>query len=288
MKETIHKITSKLRFLYNFFKSLLFGWLMKAKFNKVQTFVMFIGYPRSGHSLIGALLDAHPNIVMGMEWDVFRHIKMGFNQNMIFYSILHNSKIFNRRLENVWTGYSYKVNDMWQGKYKELRVIGDKQGGWTANLIRKNPNLLNQLEKLINKRIVFIHVIRNPFDIITTIAKRVCERENEVFSILALLPAIKRFFEKVEIISLLKEKEQIVIFELYHEDFINSPENILKNLIKFLAVNNYENYIQECSRIIYNSPNKSRFQIDWPDHLILFVQNTMNQYDYLKRYSFHE
>ncbi len=30
---------------------------------------MFIGYPRSGHSLVGSLLDAHPNIIVA-QWPV--------------------------------------------------------------------------------------------------------------------------------------------------------------------------------------------------------------------------
>lgn len=28
----------------------------------VRTFIMFVGHPRSGHSLVGSLLDAHPNV----------------------------------------------------------------------------------------------------------------------------------------------------------------------------------------------------------------------------------
>lgn len=30
----------------------------------VQAYVMFVGYPRSGHSIIGALLDAHPDAIL--------------------------------------------------------------------------------------------------------------------------------------------------------------------------------------------------------------------------------
>ena len=37
--------------------------LFKA-YDEVETFVMFIGYPRSSHSLVGAILDAHPEIII--------------------------------------------------------------------------------------------------------------------------------------------------------------------------------------------------------------------------------
>ena len=33
----------------------------RALFDDLKTYCMFLGYPRSGHSLIGALLDAHPD-----------------------------------------------------------------------------------------------------------------------------------------------------------------------------------------------------------------------------------
>ena len=35
---------------------------------------MFIGYQRSGHSYIGALLDAHPNTAVGMEVDALNGV----------------------------------------------------------------------------------------------------------------------------------------------------------------------------------------------------------------------
>jgi hypothetical protein len=39
----------------------------KPDFSSVRTFVLFVGYPRSGHSLIGSIMDAHPNIIIAHE-----------------------------------------------------------------------------------------------------------------------------------------------------------------------------------------------------------------------------
>jgi hypothetical protein len=36
-------------------------------FSNVRTFILFVGYPRSGHSLIGSIMDAHPNIIIAHE-----------------------------------------------------------------------------------------------------------------------------------------------------------------------------------------------------------------------------
>jgi hypothetical protein len=37
---------------------------------QVRSFCLFIGYPRSGHSLVGSLLDAHPDIAIAHEVNV--------------------------------------------------------------------------------------------------------------------------------------------------------------------------------------------------------------------------
>ena len=43
-------------------------------YDGIRTFVLFIGYGRSGHSLVAAILDAHPKIVIAHEFDVLRGI----------------------------------------------------------------------------------------------------------------------------------------------------------------------------------------------------------------------
>ena len=42
--------------------------------DEVKSFVFFLGHARSGHSIVGSLLDAHPHIVLGHEVDVFTQL----------------------------------------------------------------------------------------------------------------------------------------------------------------------------------------------------------------------
>ena len=39
--------------------------------DRVKTFVFFLGYPHSGHSIVGSLMDGHPQIVISNELDLF-------------------------------------------------------------------------------------------------------------------------------------------------------------------------------------------------------------------------
>lgn len=290
LKELRNRGISKLRFLYSYFKSLIFGRVKFNEFKQVNTFLMFIGYPRSGHSLIASLLDAHPNIIVGMEWGVLPHIRMGYNQNQVFYSIRNNSKAYNKREKNIWTGYSYHVDKMWQGNHTDLYVIGDKMGGQTSMMIKKTPELIGQLEKVIDKPIKYIHVIRNPFDVITTMTKRFHERKGVPGDLktIDLLPFIKTFFDRVEIISWLKIKSHIEMIDLYQEDLIKNPEGTLLNLLNFINVEYVDGYIQNCSEIVYKKPHKSRYDIVWSDDLIHFVQEEIKKYSFLSHYAYKD
>ena len=287
MKEILRKITSKIRFFYSFIKSMIYGFLLKKKFNKVHAFVIFLGYPRSGHSLIASLLDAHPNVVMGMEWGLLPHLKMGYHQNQAFASILQNSRRFRNRKDNIWTGYSYKVENSWQGGFDELQIIGDKLGGRTSIMLYENPDLLKLIESRLQLPLKYIHVIRNPFDIITTMTRRSFEKLNKegVPGSLDLLPFIKNYFNRVEAVSKLKKGGGLNIYDLYHEDFIYNPGNELRSLLNFLSISNSEEYIDNCVKIVYNEAHKSRQNIEWTKNLIHFVEDRIKKYSFLQRYS---
>ena len=37
--------------------------------DNVRIFFIFLGYPRSGHTILGALMDAHPNMVISHQYN---------------------------------------------------------------------------------------------------------------------------------------------------------------------------------------------------------------------------
>ena len=44
--------------------------LTDSQIDGVERFVLFIGHARSGHSIIGSMMDAHPNMVISHEFQV--------------------------------------------------------------------------------------------------------------------------------------------------------------------------------------------------------------------------
>lgn len=62
-------------------------------FDRVHTYVMFIGIGRSGTTLIGALLDAHPRIIIANQQTTLKYLRPRlFSCSQIFSLLLDNSR----------------------------------------------------------------------------------------------------------------------------------------------------------------------------------------------------
>ncbi len=270
-----------------FIKSFVYGFLNKKVFSNINFFCFFIGYPRSGHTLVAALLDAHPEVCMSMEVHALKLVEEGYSRNQIFYIILNNSREVNKRLKNVWKGYSYSVPNQYQGNFTSLKIIGDKKGGRSTSLFSKDFSIYSRLFSNIKCPIKILHVIRNPFDNISTMIIR-SKLNKFALSKEDFLSVINQYFKLVEINSKIRNHAGFDIFELYHEDIINNPVSLLKDLLNFFELQYSNDYLKDCTSIIYHEPHRSRCDIEWPQELIDVVQSNISQYFFLKRYSFQD
>ena len=99
-------------------------------FDGVQTFLMFIGYPRSGHTLISSLLDAHPNAIIANEFDAISEWKKwettNKNKYFLFDQLYQNSKQeaeTGYRSATVPHRYNYSVPGQWQGTFNNKILV---------------------------------------------------------------------------------------------------------------------------------------------------------------------
>jgi len=291
MTRTHNKIKNRIKRFSTIFKeglkqSILFpvsfygGYRNKKYFKSLKAFCMFIGYPRSGHSLIGALLDAHPNIIVAHELDVLKYIYSHFNDIQIYYLLLNNSKR-EKRLGRKSRRFDYSVPNHYQGKFEKLNVIGDKKGWASTTRFLKNPSLFEQLNKTIKLDIKYIHVIRNPYDIITTMYLR----RNKNFKTQRTF--IDEYFILSSTINNLKKRINASnIFEFSHELFIEKPELLLKNLCEFLGEEASDDYLNDCAKIVYKTPNISRHKIQWKQEDIKYTECQIKKFTFLSGYTF--
>jgi hypothetical protein len=266
--------------ILNYIKSFL-GALKYTKYwgNSVKKYCMFIGCGRTGHSLIGSLIDAHPDMVMSDELDVLRFIQRGYSKNQIYYMLVKQAKKQAREQREVG-GYFYAVPHQWQGKFRKIKVIGDKAAAPTTATLQANPYLFDLLSEKIDTQIKFLHITRNPYDVISTFTIK----EN-----VDLITAIELYFLVCKAVQQLKEKiDKKDIFELSHESFINNPKKYLGEICNYLGVNIYDDYLRNCASIVYKSPHQSRHKIEWSDREFALVQKNIDKYSFLSNYSFED
>ncbi|HEY7525928.1 MAG TPA: sulfotransferase [Candidatus Limnocylindria bacterium] len=229
----------------------------------VRTYCLFLGHARSGHSVIGALLDAHRQIAISDEFDALRYLEAGFTRGQLLYGSL---EIARRQAANLrrkqgrgGTTYSYHVPDGWQGRADDLRVVGDSRAGWTTRRLAADPGLLDRLQqRMAPSELRFVHVVRNPYDNIATMMLR-GERSFE--------SAFGQYAANCEAIGPLSERigaERVL--QVRHEALIADPRATLAELCIFLGVEADEPYLAAASAQVYRSPARSRREIEWrPD-----------------------
>lgn len=272
------KISLKAIRLTDYFQYYTYELFKKEDFlNPLETYCMFIGYPRSGHSLVGSLLDAHPNMIMAHELNALELFKKGFSARKIYY-LLWRSSQRHAQAGRRETKYSYQVPNQWQGKFTTIKVIGDKKGSGTNRVIRDYPEILDIVSDRVGIPIKFIHVIRNPYDNITTMMSK-----NKK----GLEYTIDSYFKKCETVANLKQKiNNNDIFEFKHEALIDKPQDILNQLCTFLNVESTQDYLDDCASIIFKSPNQTRFNFKWQRESIDVVQSQIEKFDFLQGYNY--
>lgn len=251
-------------------------------FNDVAVFCMFIGYPRSGSSFVGSLLDAHPNIIISHEVDVIKYLNLGFGRDRIFSLIMTNSKR-HATSERVVGGYNNAVPGQWQGKFTKLICIGDKKAARTSERLGKNPSLIHNLRVTIGKEIKFIHVVRNPYDNISTISMRTGR---------PLAQVIDRYFMWVYYVcKIMKLLPESAFLTMRHESLIESPTKTLRILCSHLGMRKSTDYdyINACKKLIFEFPKKTRYQVHWSQYLIDRVERHIceTNSDFFNHYSYY-
>jgi hypothetical protein len=254
------------------------GWKNRADFEEVGKFCLFVGHARSGSSLIASLVDAHPKIVVAHELDVFQSILDEVSSKQrLFYQLIARAQWFVER-DADWTGYSYAVPSQHKGEYSSLKVIGDKRAGVATVRLRRNPELLRKLREIVEVPVYLIHIKRHPLDNISTLARN---------NFGDVEYTINRYFKDCDTIKNLRKKgdQYDGWLNVYHEVFIEETKSELKKIVNFLGCTTDTEYLNECSKIVYSNPSKSREKVDWTDSQIEKVRGQYKKYKSLNKYS---
>lgn len=270
-------------------QQLLMDWLKnryEPAFSAIESYCFFYGFPRSSHSLIGALLDAHPEALVAHEQDAFRYIHHGFKREHLYTLLIRNAeeKASKGRMQ---TSYHYHLPDQYQGDWERLRVIGDKKGANTCRWLQANPELLEQLRTTVNVPLKAVNVIRNPFDNIATMAKRSVKWDlNKVDASVLEKAKNEYLFLNQGVVQLENQLSSEEKLHLRSEELVADPREAVTTMLNFLQLAPTDRYLAACEAKIFTKPRKPRWDVSWPHQLIVEVEELIEHYSWFEGYNF--
>lgn len=245
---------------------------MKSPFENVKYFLMFLGRGRCGSSLLGALINCHPNAVVVHE---LNHFKLKYeDRDDLFNQILLNH---GSRRNLAWP--SYQDHWEWNFKYKNLFVIGTKHAGGVTNKIKSDSKSIMKFKKFISTPVKFIHVRRNPYDNIATVYNKsqIPRHIRNGTNMKNIDRALKYYFEGISIAKKVEETEDVL--NIKHEDVVNNTRNCIKRVMNFLDLPILDEHIKYCKELIWEKPRITRDSVEWTKKQIEKIERLIEKYN---------
>jgi hypothetical protein len=279
----------------------------------LRTFVMFVGFGKTGHSILGSLLDAHPDIIIAHEYGFLRDFTKAFVSRPNWALLLFNKLYTNSRRtvlrgwrsqsKNV-KGYTLGIDgNSWQGRFRQLKVIGDKSGAQTENTNYLDKTrckyFVEGLNRTLGVPVKSIRVLRNPYDTIATKvlvakggnrglarAKNSSQAARNSNSTKYLDKNIKSFFELAYKASRVISQCPISVHTIHLVDLIHQPRFVMKELCETVQVECHSDYLDLCEEKVFTALSKTRYLVKWSRKQIETVANMIERYPEYSRYSF--
>ncbi|WP_181408174.1 hypothetical protein [Pararhizobium mangrovi] len=276
---------------------------------KVDTLVQFAGFPRSGHSIIGSLIDAHPAALVSHELDMVGLVEEGFSSEEIFALIAENSAAFEASGRS-WNGHSYRVPGASGGRAEAPKLLGDKKGDWALRRLSERPEILSAVDGAFPaQRKAWISVVRNPFDNVATLslrkgrhydALRIAAGDETEFKARlkqergsisgSVLPEMVEDYRTLcaGLASLKARVAPQDWLEVRHEAFVADPAATMATIFRFLGLAEDEAALAGAAAITHAAPNSSRHDIAWRKEDRKAVDGLVRTHDFLNGYTFDD
>ena len=277
--ELLRRPATRAEFASFFGRATLDGFRYRRAFRDVERFFFLLGYARSGSTLFGSVLNAHPEMVIAHEADAFRYLRPGVTRNQLYAILLDRD----RRFEIVGRhhhGFDYAVPGYGQGHFSRLRVIGDKHAGQATKRLGEDPRLLTRLRGLVGVPIRSVHLVRNPFD---NIASNATNRRLPVSQCIEIYRQRGTAVDKVRVDFAPDE-----LLDLRYEDFVADPSRWLRTVCRFVGVDAPDPYIGACAAVMDADGRKSRYRVEWSAEERHEVEALIASRPVLQGYTFDE
>ncbi len=242
----------------------------------MKRFALFIGHPRQSHTIVGAMLNAHPRIVIANHFNVLAEFDRYPQKEDLEWAMLQKDRKFVRKGQQQ-AGYEYSLPGWYQGSYTRLNILGDKKGSGTTDILGESPDALDHLQAKIGVPLSLIHVTRNPWDHIPTIAR--LDTNGDVDA------AIRLYEKKARIIEETRKRKEYDLIELSSEEYCKNTRKEHRRLVEALGETCPEGYRDDVNRKVMNEPKKRRGEVTWNEERTQRVRSFIARFDFLKKYA---
>jgi hypothetical protein len=242
---------------------------------RVKYFLMFMGYPRSGHTLVASMLNAHPNVVCS-------------NQQFI----LNGATGLDSILSNIEAG---TPSSQWNPnayiepcQKNDITVVGDKTGHRTVEHLISNPEALEKFKEVIPWPIKWIHVVRNPFDCLSTWTKKNVENRQKRVPRVTQEMEFNNVFQKFKALNekILELQKTEDVLSVTHERVIRFIDRSLDEMCTFLDIQKFDDWRARCIKKKWKEPRITRRNIAWNPDMRAKAAKITKQYPWFSGYDF--
>jgi len=170
-----------------------------------------------------------------------------------------------------------------------IDVIGTKSGHQTMKHLLRNPDYsLDKFKALIDMPLKIIHIVRNPFDNLSTWVNRAKEEHQrkgiDKPEIDILNAKIAHYYEVNQKIQEVIDTEDVFTYRL--DRLIKKPGKTVKAIYEFLEVPFNGEIVTQAKSMIYEKQRITRESISWNDDTVKDVMKIIEEFDFLKGYKF--
>lgn len=275
----------------------------------VRTVIIFIGFARSGHSIVGSLMDAHPDIIVAHEYNILQKAKTLLTENRgalnLFNALFKNSHDNAlhgwRNRGHSEKGYTLGMSCTWQGRLRKLRVIGDKAAAMSVQQFMEDHStcsrFVQNIQATAHAPVKAIRVLRNPYDIVATRLLYTASenRKHKLSSVSgskkyhnaeSLRRHIKRLFALASHVESMISECHLPVLDVHLVDLVRQPRITMRALCDYVAVECTDDYLEMCEGKVFKRLSKTRGLVEWPQELQKNVARGVRNFTAFQRYSF--
>lgn len=227
--------------------------------DNLRGFITFLAFSGCGHSLVSSILDAHKDIAISREMKILPNIYSGkYGREVAFNAIPMSSRRYTTKGRPHKGSNTYHlVPGQFNGQVSSPLFIGDKNGQGTIAGIVNKEDFLRKVVKAIQVPLYFIHIHRNPADLVAH-TRKFCTSRSTRKTIIAVAGNCARVDKAVTIVS---GKFNLISIKI--EEFVADFDSQMSRLSAFLRLKFTKDYLDSCKKVLIPSALDEKNDIEW-------------------------